>query len=500
MPLPNGNINQLWPPKDWHPVFGKLAEHAAWYSGDAEALARVYGGSVQHTRQRAWYRFWERNENLTGEYQTRAQLHVPLASDIAAINAALLFGERPDISIPEAHVENAGSDAKDTEERLSEILNAGDVHGRLVGAAETAAALGGVYLKVDWDREIADYPLITVVQADAAIPDWRYGILTGVTLWREVGRENTTVWRHLERHETTSDGMGIVLHGLYKGTADRLGTQQPLAAHPATETFRDEVRLPFPGLGIRYIPNMSPNPLWRGSPIGRSDYHGVEGLFDALDEVFTSWMRDIRLGKARIMVPEDYLRKEGGTFRFDLDQEVFTPLDMGANDQQTITTAQFAIRVEEHERTANALIERIISRAGYSPQTFGLNIAGRADAAAALRIRERRTLMTQQRKRAYWESPLADLMEMLLYVDREHFTRGLTVYRPAVGMADSLTPDDIELATAVELVNRAGAASTETLITMLHPDWDKKRIEEEAKRVREEKGLYVESPLQVGVA
>lgn len=498
MPLPANN--QDWPPKPWLPVYAKYAEWSAWYSGDPQALAAVYGGQVQWRKRHAWWKFWTSMEDETGHYPTRAQLHVPLASDVAAINAALLFGEKPTILIAEAHEENAPSDAMATEDRLAEIIDAGDIHGRLVGAAESAAALGGVYIKVDWDKAIASVPLLTVVQADSAIPDWKHGILTGVTLWRVLERDHTTVWRHIERHETAANGTGLVLHGLYKGTDDKLGQQVALTERAETASYRNVVWLPFEGLGIRYIPNMSPNPLWRGSPLGRSDYHGVEGLFDALDETWTSWMRDIRLGKARLLVPEDYLRKEGGGFRFDLDQEVYVPLDTPDAGNAPITESQFAIRVEEHERTSNALIERIVSRAGYSPQTFGLTIEGRADAAAALRIRERRTLMTQQRKRAYWESPLADLLEMLLAVDKAEFKSGVTVYRPAVNMADSLTPDEIEMATAVKMIADAGAASTEVLVRMLHQGWTEDQVSAEVARIREEQGLYVPDALQVGIA
>ncbi len=498
MPLP-GSDNLIWPPEEWRPAFAKFAEYAAWYSGDPLLLARAYGGSVQWRKQHAWWRFWERSDDQSGEYPTRSQLHVPIASDIATINAALLFGEKPTITIADAHVKEPDSDAVSAEERLAHILIAGDVHGRLVSAAESAAAMGGVYLKVDWDRELIDIPLVTVVQADAAIPDWHYGILTGVTLWRDIERFNTTVWRHVERHETTPDGTGIVLHGLYKGTEDRLGVRHDLTAHEYTASFPEVVRLPFKGLGIRYIPNMAPNPLFRGSDLGRSDFQGVEGMFDALDETFSSWMRDIRLGKARIMVPEEYLQKSGDRFLFDTDQEVFTPLDMSAGDR-SITTQQFAIRFDEHERTANALIERIVSRAGYSPQTFGLYIDGRADSATALRVRERRTLMTQQRKRSYWESPLVDIAEMLLAVDRAVFNPSLTLFRPSVEMADSLTPDEVELATAVDMVNRAGAASIETLVRMLHVGWDDAQIVAEVERIRAERGLALPDPMQVGIA
>jgi hypothetical protein len=39
------------------------------------------------------------------------------------------------------------------------------------------------------------------------------------------------------------------------------------------------------------------------APLGRSDFSGLEISLDTLDEAHASWMRDIRLGKARLIVP-----------------------------------------------------------------------------------------------------------------------------------------------------------------------------------------------------
>jgi len=91
-------------------------------------------------------------------------------------------------------------------------------------------------------------------------------------------------------------------------------------------------------LAIRYVPNMRPSRVWRSDPIGtylgRSDYSGSESMMDALDEVYTSWQRDIRLAKARLTVPDTWLQPvamsgEGKpVLRFDEDKELFVALPM----------------------------------------------------------------------------------------------------------------------------------------------------------------------------
>lgn len=496
MPLPQPSIQ--WPPADWHDVFQKYQEHAAWYSASPRELAHFYGGTVTMTERAPWWKFWNRAGRVTVEHQTRSQLHMPLAGDMASTNAALLFGESPAISIAEAHEDNAPQGATATEDRLQEILRISDVESRLNEAADTGAALGGVFLKVDWDRELVQAPILSVVQADMALPEFRYGILTAVTLWRLVEQEvdDGRYLRHVERHEP-----GMILHGLYRGSEDNLGVRVALEEHPETARLPDVVELPFPGLAIRYIPNMRPNRLFRGWAIGQSDYAGSEGMMDALDETWTSWVRDIRLGKARLLVPEEYLgRQSAGRFTFDLEQEVYTPLDIPPASEQGITENQFAIRVDEHERTARNLVEYIVGHAGYSRQTFGIGIEGSAESGTALRIRERRTLSTQQRKAKFWPSPLADLFEAMLAIDQQIFRRETQVFRPRVVLADSLTPDQSETATVIDLLNRAGALSTEIKVKMAHPDWDQPQVDAEVARIREEQGLALPDPMQTGVA
>lgn len=498
MALPQGG-NTQWPPEGWSAIYNGYQEHSAWYSGDPEQLASVYGGMLETMTRRSRFKFWGRGKKGT-EHQARSQLHVPLAGDIAATSSALLFSEAPEFLIPDAHEENAPADAKAAQSRLDEIVNEGGIIDRLSEAAETSAALGGVFIKPDWDRAVADVPVLSVVQADNAVPEFRYGMLQAVTLWRVVeGAERDRIYRHLERHTTNATGSGVIEHGLYRGSREQLGERIALAGSPDTEGLQDVLILPFPGLGIRYVANLRPNRKHRGSPLGQSDYAGAEGLLDALDEVFTSWMRDIRLAKARIVVPEEYLERKGDSMAFDLDREVYAAMEMDPTGGPDITPVQFAIRVDEHERTALTYIERIITHAGYSPQTFGLHIEGRAESGTALRIRERKTLTTQQRKRRYWEPALEDVLEMLLSIDRAVFNPTTPVFRPQVNMADSVADDPTEVAATIELLNRAASISLYEKVRMRHPEWKKPQIDEEVARLEAEQGQAVEDPFQIGI-
>lgn len=529
MPLPESNETQKWPPESAKAALDMYAEWSSWYSSDPSQLSGFYSGSTVQKPRGPWYKFWARDRVVSEvlrvhlDRHRRASVHLPLAADIAAVSAALLFGEAPTVTIPEAHMDPADqaenestfgeeqdtnrARAQQAENRLKDILVQGDAQSRQTEGAETCSALGGVFIKPDWDPALAPVPLLSIVQPDQALAEFRYNILTAVTLWRIVERredveQSTTVWRHLERHEVIRDdeselnGRGVILHGLYRGTNEKLGQRMQLSEHPETATLQDMVLLPFDGLGIRYFPNGRPNRRLRGSALGQSDYAGAEDMLNALDETMTSWVRDIRLGKARILVADSYLENRDGKFQFDLDQEIYTPLNIDPLhlNGNGIQESQFAIRYEEHEQSMLTMIEQIVSHAGYSPQSFGLRIDGRVESGTALRARERKTLMTQQRKRRHWESGLADLYFMLLALDADVFGSGVTPMRPQVTLADSLTPDEGEIAATVDILNRAGAVSDFIKVKMVHPDWEKAEIDEEVARIREDKQILMPNP------
>ena len=481
MTLPN-EPRMAWPPERMANAFSTYAEHAAWYSGEVERLAATSGGSDVNRRR---WRFWDRQATAPTD---RTKLHVPIASDIAVTSADLLFAEPIEVTCED----------EATQVRLDEILADGGVHNTLLEAAETGAALGGTFLKVAWDTEVP-YPILETVQADQAIPEWRYGRLSAATFWWVVLEDSDAVWRHLERHSP-----GMIEHGLYKGTKTSLGHAMPLTEHPSTAgiaehlTGANEIATGIESPTAYYVPNMRPNRRYRNTPLGRSDYDGVEGLFDALDEVYTSWMRDIRLAKARLMVPQGWLDTagKGKGASFDTDREVFVELNY--EDSGGITANQFAIRVDEHRDTATALVERIVATAGYSGRTFGLQSESGNITATEVASEERRSLITRAKKSRYWAPELAGILTAMLEVDRVHLGGKATPERPTVAFPEAVAQDPRAQAETLDLLNRAEAASTETRVAMLHPEWPAERVAAEAAAIQAEAGTAVPDPMGLG--
>ena len=492
-----------WPPKPVEQIMPRLAEWSAWYDGSVEALTAVYqrttaprirpsqlAGGVVGAVSRF---FWGQPQSVTG--QARHRLHMPIAADIATASSDLLFGEELGVD----------ADGKDLT-RLSEILDGNSWQSLLPEAAELCAALGGVYLRAGWDQDVAGHPLASVIHADGAIPTFVYGRLRRVTFWQVVKSDGATVWRHLEHHEP-----GRIVHELRQGDAGRLGRPVPLAE--STETAGIPVDADsaivtgIPKLTVSYIPNVRPNRRWRTDPVGRNlgraDIDGSEPFMDALDEAWTSWMRDIRLGKSRIMVPSAMMTSSGpGTSAiFDVDREVYVAMnamgDPNAALSQQISAHQFTIRVAEHAQTVRGLLGTIVQSSGYSAQTFGLP-EDAAATATEVTSRERRSMATREKKSRYWTDGLEDFLETLTMLDRQVFRQG-EILSPQVSFPAAAAPSPREVAESVQLLNSAQAVSIETRVRMVHSDWDDERITAEVAAIKAEQNMGDIGPVDVSL-
>lgn len=483
MPLPV--TDQPWPPPQVGETYQLYNEWWAWYSGQQAALTRVYNGTPP--ARPSQYRggivgavsrmFWG-SPPTPGQPDHR--LHVPVAGDIASTSADLLFGEPATLTV----------DNESTQDRLDSY----DLQPQLLEAAELAAALGGVYLRAGYDTEVADRPQLDAFPPDSAVPEFRSRHLTAVTLHHIVAEDRNTVWRHLERHEP-----GTVAHGLYQGNQDRLGRPIPLTERPETEPFADQVgadgRMPTGAdrLAVTYVPNMRPMRLIRGTPLGRSDYAGVEPVMDQLDQAWSSWMRDLRLGKARLVVPQVMLDNHGPGqgASFDPDREVYQGLSMlpnTADQASSITQVQFAIRVAEHEQTVNNLFNQAVRGAGYSVQTFGEYGDGGMQTATEVAARERRTQHTRSRKIGYWTAGLERIVPVLLSIDQSIFGARVTPQQPTVEFPDVASPEPETQARTLQMLDAAKVISTQTAVHMLHPDWSEDEVSAEVEQIQQSQG------------
>lgn len=477
-----------WPPPGDSKLRSRWESWGAWWSGDLEDLAT-------HTPSTAPHGYWAHRGK---EGDTQRRIHLPLAGDIARTSAEIVFGDSPTVRF--------GDSAQDGWQDLAAELGWSNT---LLEGGEIAGATGGVYLRPQWDKELAGRPLSTVVRPDEAIPTFRFGILTSVTFVTTLdGGDEREVLRWLEHHEPQQ-----IRHELWRGTKTSVGKQVPLTEHATTAPLPGEpidtrqIR-PDGGLLVDYMPNVLPQPLSR-LPHGRSDFQAKETLLDSLDGAWASWMRDLDLGKARLVVPQEYLdpvqpnpgagkagffskwrtNPSNATRAFDKDGEVYSPLPgMAADDNGTpapIEQVQFDLRVQEHMDTCGQLVDEIVSRAGYAPQTFGRHVEGQLSG-AAMRQREYRTDKTRDRKRQYARASVERYAETLMLINASLFG-GPTVGKRPVLHWPTDSSDPKEMAETVELLRRAQAMSIDTSVRMAHPEWDDEEVQREVQRIQAER-------------
>ena len=460
---------------------------AAMYSGDRDELRRTAQNNT----------FWNRQSN-------KCKVHVPIAADVAATSANLLFSQEPTYTIMhEGKEEVEGTQQK----RLEDILMKNNIASKLNEAAETCAALGDIYMKLRWNTK-TPYPLIDIVQPDMSWPEYILGELRCCHFFTEltVDHEKDVFIRVYECYQK-----GKITMAVFKGNHETLGTKMSDAILRDLG-YAPEVKCPIDDMLAVHVANIRPNRKFRSAMHGRADLDGLRDMCDSLDEAFSSWMRDIRLAKARMIVPAEYLRKKPnqftenmdssiascGIWEFDSDVETYVAMDINTDTAggNGITLSQFEIRSEEHSKTCTEIIRYILQIAGYSPQSFGLAVEGAAASGTSLNIRERKSAVTKNKKLGYWQEPLEHIFTAMIKLDYALNPKDGSdgVDTVSVSFADSMGADASTVAGTIEILTRAQAISTTIKVRMIHPDWSEKQVAEEVDAIMKEYALDMMSP------
>lgn len=536
-------VADQWPPQPFDIAFARFAEHDAWYCGDTSTLADIYGGKgaqPTHVRAGVSYRggvigalskmWWGQRQDTA---DNRMKMHLPVPADLAQLSADLLFAEAPKIRYPKPDDVAAAEQAADGkpaaqwkhpgQDRLDTIMGSDEAHAEMLNGGELAASSGGTYLAVTWDASLRDHVWFRAFAHDCAIPTFRYGVLTAVTLWTEydTSAQGGAVYRLLEKHEP-----GLITYELHEGGPANLGRLVPMRTLPETahyEALRSAAELePFadapelveldnptitvatgvPKLAVKYMPNVRPSRDWRKlgelANLGRSDYSGIEDLFDKIDQAWSSLMRDLENGQGRLTVPESFLDtgKPGEGATFDVNKSVYVGVQAlgkpGDSVSSQITETQFEIRVQEHLETIDALKREIATTCGYSPVHLGLrDVQQGARTATEVTADLSDSERTRDKKALYAKPALAELAQVALAIDGIVFPgKGGQWFDelPDVEFAEVSQVDPLKNAQTISMLDGARSVSILTRVRMAGQVPDEE-IQAEVDRIREEESL-----------
>jgi hypothetical protein len=505
-----------WPPAHDAERYRRMQRPDAWYGGDPERLAAVYAGGVKtiggpsttvnaqagvarRVVQALRGMFW--GEATDGEVDTKR--HLPVAEDIAKLSAGLLFSERPILSIVgEGAADDEGQPTPAAQAALAElhrILERCGWHATLLSAFEIAPALGstGLRIAVDPSGPLRDQPILAKVDADATVPTYSWGVLANTTFWSEVRREgNGTIWRYLENHDRDTLGRAVVYHGLYRGSAERLGDLMPLDTDllpsnpfvPLAAVVDDQGAISFldagvPGSTAVSIPNMLPDPLDRKNNAGRSDFTpAVMDLFDAIDKSYSQLMDEVDDARSRLFLGSSMLtdRGAGQGLGFDPNQRLYHKVNVPPSEDGgglPIEKVQFEMRVDQYLTLIDSLVARALDAAGYTANTDHGEDGGAMTATEYIG-RNRKSMSTRDKKSRYVLAPLGDLLTAMLQIHLRRFApaalsgyfatvAGFTVQ---VTLSEAVQPTQLELAATAKALLDAQAASTRTRVKIAQPD------------------------------
>jgi A118 family predicted phage portal protein len=485
-----------FPPLEWSFWYDKYSEYGAWYSGSSEELLKYYTIKIANSQFENKI-FWAR---IDAEERANA-VNMPAAGDIAATSANLLFSESPRYAYDENSISG---------QRMKDIIKENGFNNILLEAAEIAAALTGVFLKLDIDTSVSKLPIISCVIPENAFPTFHRGRLVEVLFWRTVKEDYTTgVFYRLFENRKIEKGTTLIEYKLYKGTIDKVGHVMPLESLEETMNLNlVDVAWAIDGLGCTYIPNMRPNKIFPGSSLGINDYSGCIPLLDSLDLAWTSLIRDIELGMGQIFIDEDLLQREDTTIygsektvlnKFSKFQKTFLKLNlsswrMGGESLEPIKVVQFEMRVDEHIKSCETIFKNIVNMCGYSTQTFGLDIGGMAESGTALRVREKKSFSTRGKKERYWIQGIESILKQAQQLDILYNN----YYNPDefnVELEDSIIIDNSEMSETIKSLDQARAISTEIKVKMQHPNWSIEDIMAEVEKIKEENSMQSEKDI-----
>lgn len=481
-----------WPMPEWEPVRTMVETAAMWWEGDVNQLSSKYHGQYKPSQYSGgivgsvsrW--FWG-NPDMKQD----RRVHMPLAADICATSATLLFDRPPRFAHPDENAQN----------HLDELLNPDEFPAQLLVAAESCAALGGVGWRIQWDTDIDQHPWIEWVDADACWPTFAYGKLQSVMFMEELTPINNMTYRLFTEHTR-----GRIEYRLMEGKPNDTGRIVPLTQHPTTAGLANQVdedsgqNTDMTVLAAGYIPNARPVVGFRKHGqlrnIGRSDLTpDLYPMFDALDEVWTEIRAEIRLSRKKIIVPDWMLETHalGAGQSFDNDREVFSPVRGHPNAEMKPEIYAPTLRIDAMIDAATAWTDKIIQRANYSPASFGLDTASTGGNPTAREIEARydASMKTWSAKSAYWRAGLKAAATALIQRDNIMHGKPLNIDPPRIEMDKPVQETAQDRATTIQALDAARSASIETKVKMQWPDWDQDMQDQEVERIKiEQAGAY----------
>lgn len=351
-------------------------------------------------------------------------------------------------------------------------------------------AIGDGALKMAYDKEVSEYPILEWHTGDEIDIVYKRKRLYEVVFktWYEKDSKSYLLKEHFGygyvRYELLDDDKNVSLK-----TIDELNELKDIS-------FNKKIILAIP---IKF----DDNPIYKGR--GASKFNGKYDAFDNFDEIISQWLEAIRLGRPISYIPENLCPKDpntGETLKPNLfdNQYIETEKPMEEGSKSEIKTIQNDIPSDKYLQAyityLGLAIQGIIS-----PATLGIDVKKIQDANASYeRQLEKTTLYTRQNV----IDALEDFIPKVIYTSinlMKLISKQPILDNPEIsvlfGEYDSPSFDS-----QIDTISKAknnGIMSIETSVRELYGDSkDEEWIQKEIERLKSEQGIVEMTEPSIG--
>lgn len=387
---------------------------------------------------------------------------VALAREVCNFSAEMLFSAPPQITF------------EPNQDLLEEVLDANGLDARLTAIAALIATEGRGGLRIIYDTNVSELPLITHAHEDEIIWDERHGsfVVGGAVIIerrpRSASGRSSEVFRLVEEHTP-----GAVTRVLYRGSSVQLGSEVPLETLDEFSNLASEEKT---GLDVPTLIR------WDNVSGGYSDLAGAEAILDRVDTEVSyggeksEKARPISWADGRLFDANGEVDLTGVLTLHRQSEEMGEAQDLAGTIQPDFQSAQTIAWIDY-------LVDSALMFMGYSKASYGRDQGGSADSGKALKMRQARTLL----KKAGKDRMAVEAITSALAVAMAWESNATTIadFRPEMELGDGLPRDTLEEAQEAGLWDAAEAISTEEKVRMRRPDWDQDQIDEEVGRIKD---------------
>ena len=450
--ITNARSGGRWPPDELAQTWREVAKWIAFRESDREYLGALANA------------------------QTDRQYMVdPLAENISAAFASLIFGDEPTVTAA----------AESDQERLDELckgLGAACQRGVLVSSSE-----GELWWRIHVDRSAADTPLIDWRSSAKVIPLWIGSKLMAVAFYATLyDPSDTTSWiyRLFEVHE-----QGEVTNWLFAGTDRTIGQRRELAAHPETSELQDSWVHE-----LDMLAGWIPNRLGADARRGVSDYRGIEDFLLSLNECATIGNENLRLvAQQRMVVPDSAVDQYGNLPANNVltTEAVDSQLGGGTSGVSPFKVLEYSFDAQALIAWQNQVTTLALSRVGINAQFVGApSIEGLAQSGTALRVRLIPSINAGNDRAQFYDAALPHMLGLAQQVDAMSVEQGgfgtpwsQPEEPPAIDRPPPLPEDPVEQAVRLATLRDSELMSIEQGVRERKPEWSDEQVAEEVTRI-----------------